>query len=47
MVAVMVGVVAVVVLLWTMLMLSSQAYTSIKRLTCHWVIERVDQFQML
>ncbi|KAG2560548.1 hypothetical protein PVAP13_8KG098936 [Panicum virgatum] len=30
-----------------MLMLSSQAYTSIKRLACHWVIERVEQFLML
>ena len=46
-VAVVVGVVAVVVRLWTMLMLSSQAYTSIKRLACHWVIERVEQFLTL
>ena len=47
MVAVGVGVVAVVVRLWTMLMLSSHAYTSIKRLACHWVIECADQFLTL
>ena len=46
-VAVVVGVVAVVIRLWTMLSFSSQAYTSIKRLACHWVIERADQFLTL
>jgi len=42
-VAVVVGVVG----LWTMVMLNSQAYTSINPLPCHRVIERVDQFQTL
>jgi len=46
-VAVVAGVMEGVVGLCTMVMLNSQAYTSIKPLPCHLVIERADQFQTL
>ena len=46
-VAVVVGVVVGVVGLWTIVMLISLAYTSMKPLPCHWVIEHAEQFQML
>ena len=46
-VVVVVAVVVGVVGLWTMVMLNIQAYTSIKPLPCHRVIERADQFQTL
>jgi len=39
--------VVVVMGLCTMVMLNSQAYTSIKSLPCHRVIKRADQFQTL
>ena len=46
-VEVVVAVVVRVVAVCTIVMLNSQAYTSMKPLPCHRAIERADQFQML
>ena len=46
-VAVVVGVTVGVVGLWMIVMLNNQAYTFMKPMPCHRVIERADQFQML